>query len=56
MIVKLVFTNNLPIPMQVRSNQATTQPLVARQSLEMVFALKEDEDGSADLVLICEPQ
>lgn len=55
MIVKLTYTNDLPIPVSVRSSMGSAQPLVAHQTLEMVFDLQEDEDGNADLVLICEP-
>jgi hypothetical protein len=55
MIVKLTYTNDLPIPVSVRSSVGSAQPLVAHQTLEMVFDLKEDEDGTTELVLICEP-
>jgi hypothetical protein len=55
MIVKLVYTNDLPIPVSVRSNLGSAQPLVAHQTLEMTFSLEADEDGNADLVLVCEP-
>jgi hypothetical protein len=54
MIVKLVYTNDLPIPVSVRSNLGSAQPLVAHQTLEMTFSLTPDEDGNAELVLICE--
>jgi hypothetical protein len=30
------------------------RPLVAHQTLEMTFSLEADEDGNAELVLICE--
>ena len=55
MIVKLVYTNDLPIPVSVRSNMGSAQPLVPHQSLEMTFSIEPDADGVADLVLICEP-
>ena len=55
MIIKLVYTNDLPIPVSVRSNMGSAQRLVAHQTLEMVFSLTVDEDDTADLVLICEP-
>jgi len=55
MILKLTYRNDLSIPVLLRSNQATGQPLVAGQALEMTFAVEEDADGVADLVLICEP-
>jgi hypothetical protein len=55
MIVKLVYTNDLGVPVSIRSSVGSAQPLVAHQSLEMVFDLKEDEDGTTELILICEP-
>ena len=55
MIVKLHYENRLPIPVLVRSNQGTGQPLQPRQSLEMTFSLEPDADGVADLILIVEP-
>ena len=55
MIIKLVYTNALPISVWVSSNQGSAQPLVAHQTLEMVFSLEADSDGNADLVLVCEP-
>lgn len=55
MIVKLVFTNALPVPVRLYSDQATAQPLQAGQTLEMMFDLQPDADGVADLVLVCEP-
>ena len=56
MIVKLTFQNSLSIPVTVRSNQATGQPLVAGQSLEMTFVMDPDPaDGVSDLILIVEP-
>jgi len=55
MIVKLTYTNRLPVPVELRSNMGTGQPLAPGQSLEMTFELQDDEDGVGDLVLICEP-
>lgn len=55
MIVRLVYRNELAVPVLVRSNQGTGQPLEAGQSLEMTFSLVEDADGVADLVLVVEP-
>ena len=55
MIVKLAYTNALPIPVLLRSNQGTGQPLLPEQVLEMTFSLEPDADGVADLVLVCEP-
>ncbi len=55
MIVKLHYTNGLPEAVLLYSDLATAQPLAAGQSLEMTFALQEDADGVADLVLVCEP-
>lgn len=55
MIVKLTFKNELLVPVLLRSNQATGQPLQSGQSLEMTFSLVPDEDDVADLVLIAEP-
>jgi hypothetical protein len=55
MIVTLTYTNSLPIPVSLRSSLGSAQPLLAHQTLEMVFSLQEDEDGNADLVLVCEP-
>ena len=43
MIVKLNFTNALPVPVE------------AGQALQMTFQLEDGEDGVGDLVLICEP-
>lgn len=55
MLVKLTYTNSLRVPVLVRSNQATGQPLDAGQSLEMTLDLDPDVDGVADLVLVVEP-
>lgn len=56
MIVKLTYTNALPIRVELRSNMGTGQPLEPQQSLEMTFDLAVDDDGVSDLILICEPQ
>ena len=55
MIVKLTYTNALPIPVLLRSNMGTGQPLQPRQPLEMTFEMHEDETNAAQLILICEP-
>lgn len=55
MIVKLTYTNALSVPVQLRSNQATGQPLQPGQPLEMTFDMQPDKDGVAQLILICEP-
>lgn len=55
MIVKLTYRNELPVPVLVRSNQGTGQPLLAGQALEMTFDLDAGPDGVADLVLVVEP-
>ena len=55
MILRLIYRNELGVPVLLRSNQATGQPLQPGQDLEMVFSLEEDDDGAADLVLVCEP-
>lgn len=55
MIVKLSYQNKLPIPVVVYTNQGTTQPLQPQQSLEMTFAMTEDADGAADLIIIVQP-
>lgn len=54
MIVKLIYRNQLAVPVLLRSDQASGQPLAPGQSLEMVFDLEPDADGTADLVLVCE--
>jgi hypothetical protein len=38
-----------------RARPGDRRSLIAHQSLEMTFALETDEDGNAELVLICEP-
>ncbi len=56
MIVMLRYTNRLVIPIELRSNMGTGQPVAPGQSLEMTFELHADEDdGVAELILICEP-
>ena len=55
MIVKLSYTNALSVPVLVRSNEATGQPLLPGQSLEMMFDMEPDADGVADLILVVEP-
>jgi hypothetical protein len=55
-IVKLTYTNALPIPVLLRSNMGTGQPLQPRQPLEMTFEMNEDaQTRVAELILICEP-
>lgn len=56
MIVKLSYTNNLPIPVTLMNNQGTGQPLLPRQSLEMTFDMEPGPDGVADLILVCYPE
>lgn len=55
MIVKLSYTNSLPIPVVLRSNIASQQPLEAGQSVEVMFELQPEPDGVTELVLVCEP-
>ena len=55
MIVKLTYRNELTVAVLVRSNEATGQPLLPGQSLEMMFDMEADADGVADLVLVVEP-
>jgi hypothetical protein len=56
MIVKLTYTNALPIPVLLRSNMGSGQPLQPGQPLEMTFDMHEDARTKvAELVLICEP-
>jgi hypothetical protein len=55
MVVKLSYTNRLPIAVELRSNMGTGQPLLPGQELQMTFELQEGEDGVGDLVLICQP-
>lgn len=55
MIVKLAFTNRLSMPVELLNNMGTGQTVLPAQTLEMTFDLHPDNDGAADLVLICEP-
>jgi hypothetical protein len=55
MLIKLTYRNALAVPVLVRSNEATGQPLLPGQSLEMMFDIEPDADGVADLVLVVEP-
>jgi hypothetical protein len=55
MIITLTYTNSLPIPVSLRSNLGSAQPLLPHQTLELVFSVEANEDGDADLVLVCEP-
>ena len=55
MIVRLTFTNALPVPVELRSNVASDQPLQPNQSLEMTLELHEGADGVAELQLACAP-
>jgi hypothetical protein len=53
MIIKLIYGNRLPIPVELHSNLASRQPLIAGQELEMTFELHENEDGVAEIILNC---
>jgi hypothetical protein len=53
MIVRLTFTNALGMPVELRSNVASDQPLQPNQSLEMTLELHEGADGVAKLQLVC---
>jgi len=55
MIVRLTFTNALPVPVELRSNVASDQPLQPNQSLELTLEMHEGEDGVAELQLACAP-
>lgn len=56
MIIKLTYTNALAQPVLLRSSEATGQPLVPGQTLEMTFAATDpDSDGVVEFKLICEP-
>jgi len=55
MIVRLTFTNAMPVPVEVRSNVASDQPLQPRQALELTLELHEGSDGIAELQLACAP-
>jgi len=56
MIVRLTFTNAMPVPVELRSNVASDQPLQPQQALEMTIEMHEAEDGVAELQLACAPQ
>lgn len=55
MIVKLTYHNNLSIPVTLASDFASGQPLLPQQSVQMMFELHEGEDGTAEIVLYCQP-
>lgn len=56
MIIKLTYTNALAVPVLLRSSEATGQPILPRQTLEMTFqATDPDADGVVELKLVCEP-
>lgn len=55
MIIRLTFTNAMPMPVELRSNVGSDQPLQPRQSLEMTLELHEGADGVAELQLACAP-
>ena len=56
MIVRLRFANGMPMPVEVRSNVGSDQPLQPGQALEMTLELHEGADGVAELQLACAPQ
>jgi hypothetical protein len=49
MILRLTFVNNMPADVVVTSNQASDQPLVAGQSLQLMVEMQPGSDGIADL-------
>ena len=55
MIVRLTFTNALGMPVELRSNVASDQPLQPQQSVVMTLELHEGADGEARLQLACVP-
>ena len=55
MIVRLTFTNAMPVPVELRSNVASDQPLQPQQSLELTLEIHEGSDGLAELQLACAP-
>ena len=55
MIVRLTFTNAMPVPVELHSNVASNQPLQPNQSLEITLELHEGTDGIAELQLACVP-
>lgn len=56
MIIKLTYHNKLPIPVTLSSDFASGQPLLPNQSVQMVFELHEGADGTAPIVLYCQPE
>lgn len=54
-MIVLTYTNRLPVPVELRTNMGTGQPVAPGQTLEMTFELADNEDGVGDLILICEP-
>lgn len=55
MIISLIFTNGLNTPVLLCSNQASDQPLVAHQSVQVMFELQPGEDNIARLALSVQP-
>jgi len=55
MIIMLSFTNRLAVPVELLNNMGTGQPVAPGETLEMTFAIEDNEDGVGDLILICEP-
>ena len=55
MIVRLEFTNAMPVQIEVRSNVGSDQPLMPQQAMEMTFELHEGPGGVAVLQLACAP-
>jgi hypothetical protein len=55
MIVKLTYTNQLPVSVLLRNNMGQGQPVLPRQTLEMTFELRDEGDNVGNLILIAEP-
>jgi len=55
MIVRLTVTNDLPAPIEIRSNMASNQPLQPHEALQMTLELHEGADGVAEVQLACAP-
>ena len=55
MIVRLTFTNALGMPVELRSNVVSDQPLQPNQSLELTLEMHEGSEGVAELQLACAP-
>lgn len=55
MIVKLTFTNAMPVQIEVRSNVGSDQPLMPQQAMAMTFELQPGPDGTAELQLAVAP-